>query len=86
MISQQLIEVRSYRIWEQQGHPHGRHLDHWFQAETELRSAIVVEAEPTRPRKAAAKEAAPADKKTSTVSEAVEKPAKRTTKRKSTKG
>ena len=30
------IRERSYQIWEQEGRPHGRHLDHWLQAEHEL--------------------------------------------------
>jgi Protein of unknown function (DUF2934) len=30
------IRERSYQIWEQEGRPEGRHLDHWIQAEHEL--------------------------------------------------
>jgi hypothetical protein len=30
------IRERSYQIWEQEGRPDGRHLDHWLQAEHEL--------------------------------------------------
>jgi hypothetical protein len=30
------IRERSYQIWEQEGRPEGRHLDHWLQAEHEL--------------------------------------------------
>jgi len=29
------IAERAYQIWEQQGRPHGRDLDHWLQAEQE---------------------------------------------------
>lgn len=31
-----LIQQRAYQIWEQQGRPEGRHLEHWSQAEEEL--------------------------------------------------
>ena len=27
---------RAYAIWEMAGHPHGKALDHWLQAESEL--------------------------------------------------
>jgi len=30
------IRERSYQLWEQEGRPEGRHLDHWLQAEHEL--------------------------------------------------
>ena len=30
------IQQRAYAIWEQQGRPHGRHEDHWRQAESEV--------------------------------------------------
>lgn len=29
------IRERSYQIWEQEGRPEGRHLNHWLQAEYE---------------------------------------------------
>ena len=32
----QRIRERSYQIWEHEGRPEGRHLDHWLQAEHEL--------------------------------------------------
>ena len=38
MITQQAIQERSYSIWEREGRPHGRHLEHWEQAEAELRA------------------------------------------------
>lgn len=28
-------EERAYALWESEGRPHGRHLDHWCQAEAE---------------------------------------------------
>ena len=30
------IRERAYQLWEQEGRPEGRHLDHWLQAEHEL--------------------------------------------------
>jgi hypothetical protein len=27
------IRAIAYRIWEEQGRPHGRHFEHWLQAE-----------------------------------------------------
>ncbi len=30
------IRERAYELWEQEGRPEGRHLDHWLQAEHEL--------------------------------------------------
>ncbi len=28
------VKVIAYRIWEEEGHPEGRALDHWLKAET----------------------------------------------------
>lgn len=33
----QRIRERAYELWEREGRPHGRHLDHWVQAEGEAR-------------------------------------------------
>jgi len=30
------IRERAYQLWEQEGRPQGRHLDHWLQAEHEV--------------------------------------------------
>jgi hypothetical protein len=30
------VRERAYRIWESEGKPHGRDLEHWLQAEREL--------------------------------------------------
>jgi hypothetical protein len=38
-ISQELIAARAYDIWEQAGRPEGQELEHWFQAESELRQS-----------------------------------------------
>lgn len=31
----QRIRERAYELWEREGRPHGRHVDHWMQAEQE---------------------------------------------------
>jgi hypothetical protein len=31
----QRIRERAYQLWEREGRPHGRHMDHWVQAEQE---------------------------------------------------
>jgi hypothetical protein len=41
----QLIRERSYQLWEQEGRPDGRHLDHWLQAEREVVAKDAVEFE-----------------------------------------
>ena len=33
---EQAIRERAYVIWEEEGRPQGRHLEHWLQAETEI--------------------------------------------------
>ena len=33
---QQVIRERAYAIWEQEGHPYGKDLANWLQAETEI--------------------------------------------------
>ena len=35
-ISESEIRKRSYHIWEREGRPDGRHLDHWLMAQAEL--------------------------------------------------
>lgn len=30
------VAMRAYQIWQSEGCPHGRDLDHWLQAEAEL--------------------------------------------------
>lgn len=36
-IGQMQIALRSYQIWEHEGRPDGRHVEHWLQAEAELK-------------------------------------------------
>jgi Protein of unknown function (DUF2934) len=33
---EQAIRERAYAIWEEEGRPEGRHLDHWLRAEAEV--------------------------------------------------
>jgi hypothetical protein len=33
---EQAIRERAYVIWEEEGRPEGRHLDHWLRAEAEI--------------------------------------------------
>ena len=35
-VSQQDIAARAYQLWEEEGRPHGRDLDHWSKATSEL--------------------------------------------------
>ncbi len=46
------IRRRAFQIWEDQGRPEGRDMDHWLQAESELAPPAAAR------RKAAAKPAA----------------------------
>lgn len=38
--TQQEIALRAYAMWEREGHPQNRSLDHWFAAERELTQAV----------------------------------------------
>ena len=38
-IPQEKIAARAYQIWQESGCPDGRDLEHWLQAERELRAA-----------------------------------------------
>lgn len=38
----QKIERRAYEIWQTEGHPHGRDVDHWIRAEAEMTVAAVL--------------------------------------------
>jgi len=33
---EQAIRERAYAIWEEEGRPEGRHVDHWLRAEAEI--------------------------------------------------
>lgn len=58
----QRIERRAHEIWERDGKPHGKHDEHWAQAEAEIRAEAEAEkagtekpAKPAGRGKAAAK-------------------------------
>ena len=36
------VRERAYAIWEQQGRPDGKSLDHWLQAEAEIRNEKII--------------------------------------------
>ena len=46
MNTEQAIRELSYLIWEREGRPHGRGLEHWLQAEAELSVAQEVASKP----------------------------------------
>ena len=37
-IPEDVIQRRSYQIWERENRPRGKHLSHWLRAKAELRS------------------------------------------------
>ena len=52
------IASRAYTIWEIEGRPAGRELDHWLRAESEVQAREAAPAEemprtPVKPRRAA---------------------------------
>lgn len=55
----ELIRKRAYEIWEGEGRPHGRDIEHWSQAETEFRPPLGIVALndplPAAPKKLARK-------------------------------
>ena len=40
--SEQAIRERAYAIWEEEGRPEARHLDHWLRAEAEINRCAVA--------------------------------------------
>jgi hypothetical protein len=42
----EVIRARAYAIWEQEGCPHGRDLDHWQRARSELNAERAISGEP----------------------------------------
>jgi hypothetical protein len=37
------VRVRAYMIWEAEGRPDGKHLEHWDQAEREIAAELSAE-------------------------------------------
>ena len=56
------IQTRAYQIWEQEGRPDGRDIDHWLRAESELSAPSCGRR--TKPGTTAAKRPAQRAKKT----------------------
>ena len=44
---EQTIRERAYAIWEEEGRPDGKELDHWLRAEAEIISATEQQASPS---------------------------------------
>lgn len=42
--NEQEIAKRAYAIWEREGRPHGRNVEHWLTAERELNAGMSREA------------------------------------------
>jgi hypothetical protein len=58
----ELIRIRAYALWEDEGRPHGRDADHWRQCEEAIRADLNVAAapKPAKKAKAPARKKAPA--------------------------
>lgn len=39
----QRIRTRAYQIWQEQGQPEGREVEHWFQAQAEVQTQRAAE-------------------------------------------
>ena len=66
--TQQEIALRAYAMWEKEGRPHGRSLEHWLAAERELVQVSVSSPMPLSVDVGAkpAKRASPASRKAAT--------------------
>jgi hypothetical protein len=42
------IEQRAYALWEAEGHPHGKHEQHWWRAASEIDAEETVRAVKSR--------------------------------------
>lgn len=55
--SEESIRRRAYAIWEDEGHPEGRSLEHWLRAEAELVKSgvfgVTDDGKPAGPSRAA---------------------------------
>ncbi len=52
-----VIRIRAYEIWELEGRPDGRHVEHWLKAERDLRPSRAMPSRPARKASAAAEKA-----------------------------
>jgi len=71
-----LIRARAHQIWEREGRPEGRHLEHWEMANAEIAAEAKPAKKPTSLAKARASKAA----KKAELAKAAE-PRKRTTRK-----
>lgn len=49
------VAERAYALWESEGRPHGRDLDHWRQAECEIMASGTTEGAPSSTASAASR-------------------------------
>ena len=49
------IASRSYFIWEREGKPHGKDLDHWLRAKLEIEAEAVPPTNGSKPKASRAK-------------------------------
>ena len=50
-----LIRIRAYEIWEEEGRPEGREREHWIRAAAELEESVVLDDMTDKPDEAAPK-------------------------------
>jgi Protein of unknown function (DUF2934) len=65
------VRRRAHEIWEREGWPHGRALEHWLRAEAEIRDAVKRPSRAAKPAMKASKSTrkrAPAPRPSSTSS------------------
>jgi len=55
---QDLIRARAHQIWEREGRPEGRHIEHWEMASAEIAAEAKPEKKPASLAKARASKAA----------------------------
>jgi hypothetical protein len=53
------VAEEAYRIWEKEGKPHGKSLDHWLEAEAGVAGTNTEDAPPIAGRKTRERPAAP---------------------------
>lgn len=60
-LTEHQIAEHSYLIWEREGRPEGRHLEHWFRAKAEMEAAFrtpkgpIAEQKPEKAKKTTGK-------------------------------
>jgi topoisomerase IA-like protein len=75
-----MIREQAYRIWEREGHPHGRDMDHWFEAEASLGTKTT--AKKTTAKRTTAKKATAAKPETKSKTKTAKKTVKPVRKKK----